>query len=46
MTKEEILKLFDPYLKQMNPNYAKNLIDYELLKILLPNQLFQPIIRS
>ena len=32
LTKEEMLKKFDPYLKKINPNYAKNLIDYQLFK--------------
>lgn len=32
ITKEEMLKLFDPYLKKINPNYSKALIDYELFK--------------
>lgn len=38
--KEELLKLFDPYLKKINPQYKKNLIDYELFK----NPYAQPII--
>lgn len=32
MSKEDILKLFDPYLRKINKNYKKNLIDYELFK--------------
>ena len=32
MTKEQKLHLFDPFLKQINPDYEKNLIDYELFK--------------
>lgn len=28
MTKEELLKLYDPYLKKINPNYKKNIINY------------------
>jgi protoporphyrinogen oxidase len=32
MTKEELLKLFDPYLRKINPNYYKNIIDYEIFK--------------
>lgn len=32
MTKEEKLKLFDPFLKKINPDYKKNLIGYELFK--------------
>ena len=33
MDKEQTLKLFDPYLKQIHPDYAKNLVDYELFKV-------------
>ena len=33
MEKEEVLKLFDPFLKKINANYKKNLIDYELFKV-------------
>ncbi len=33
MGKEETLKLFDPYLKKVNPDYEKNLIGYELFKV-------------
>lgn len=40
MTKEEILKLFDPYLKRVNPNYAKSLIGSEFFK----NPFAQPVI--
>lgn len=32
MNKDEVLKLFDPYLKKINPEYRKNLISYELFK--------------
>jgi protoporphyrinogen oxidase len=32
MTKEEKLKLFDPFLKKLNPDYRKNLIGYEHFK--------------
>ena len=32
MSKEEMLKFFDPYLKRINANYAKNIIGYELFK--------------
>ncbi len=32
MDKDEVLKLFDPFLKKINPNYRKNLIGYELFK--------------
>ncbi len=32
MTKEEMLKKFDSYLKKINPGYAKNIIAYELFK--------------
>lgn len=32
ITKEEMLKLFDPYLKKINPNYHKTIIGYELFK--------------
>src|ERR1700722_4543137 len=32
MTKEQKLHLFAPFLKQINPDYEKNLIDYELFK--------------
>lgn len=32
MTKEEMLKKFDPYLKRINPNYYKNIIGFELFK--------------
>lgn len=30
MTKEELLKLYDPWLKKINPDYKENLIDYKL----------------
>lgn len=33
MSKEETLKLFDPFLKKINPNYKENIIDYELFKV-------------
>jgi protoporphyrinogen oxidase len=32
MTKEEMLKKFDPYLKKINPTYEKNIIGFELFK--------------
>lgn len=32
MTKEEMLKKFDQYLKKINPNYYKNIIGYKLFK--------------
>ncbi len=32
MDKDEVLKLFDPYLKIINPDYAKNIIGYEFFK--------------
>lgn len=32
MDKKEMLKLFDPYLKKINPGYAKNIISYEFFK--------------
>jgi len=32
MTKEQMLKQFNPFLKKLNPNYAKSIIDYELFK--------------
>lgn len=32
MTKEEQLKLFDPFLEKINPDYKENLIGYELFK--------------
>jgi protoporphyrinogen oxidase len=32
MSKEEKLKLFDPFLKKINPDYKKNLIGYELFQ--------------
>jgi len=32
MTKEEMLKMFDPYLKKINPNYSENIIGYTLFK--------------
>jgi len=40
MTKEEMLKKFDPYLKKINPDYSKNIIGYELFK----SPFAQPII--
>lgn len=33
MSKEETLKLFDPFLREINPNYRKYLIGYELFKV-------------
>jgi protoporphyrinogen oxidase len=32
MTKEEMLKIFHPYLTRINPNYTKTIIGYELFK--------------
>lgn len=32
MDKEEVLALFDPFLKKINPDYRKNIIGYELFK--------------
>ena len=32
MDKDETLKLFHPFLKKINPDYKKSLIDYELFK--------------
>jgi len=32
MTKEDLLKLFDPYLRKINPEYHKNMITYEMFK--------------
>jgi protoporphyrinogen oxidase len=32
MTKDEMLKKFDPYLKKINPTYEKNIIGFELFK--------------
>lgn len=32
ISKEEMLKLFDKYLKRINPDYSKNIIGYELFK--------------
>ncbi len=32
MGKEEVLNLFDPFLKKINPEYKKHLIGYELFK--------------
>jgi len=40
LTKEEMLKKFNPYLKKINPNYFKNIIDYKLFKV----SFAQPII--
>jgi protoporphyrinogen oxidase len=40
MTKEEILKLFDPYLKKINHDYYKNILGFELFK----DPFAQPII--
>lgn len=31
-SKEELLSLYDPYLKKINPVYKKNLIDYKIFK--------------
>jgi len=40
MTKEEMLKKFDPYLRKINSDYLNNIIDYNLFK----NAFAQPII--
>jgi protoporphyrinogen oxidase len=40
MTKKEILNHFDPYLKKINPDYKKNIIDFEFFK----DYFAQPII--
>ena len=40
MTKEEMLKKFDPYLKKINSNYLESIIGYELFK----SPFAQPII--
>lgn len=32
MNKEEVLKLFDPFLKKLNPNYRSSIVGYELFK--------------
>jgi protoporphyrinogen oxidase len=40
MTKEEILKLFDPYLKKINHDYSKNILGFEFFK----DPFAQPII--
>lgn len=32
MSKEQMLKRFDPYLKKINPDYYKNIIGYQLFK--------------
>jgi len=40
MSREEMLKMFDPYLKKINPDYAKTIIDYKLFK----NPFAQPIV--
>lgn len=31
-TKKELLKIYDPYLRKINPDYAENLIAYEVFK--------------
>lgn len=33
MNKEETLRLFDPFLKKINKDYRKNLIDFEFFKV-------------
>ncbi|MBI2621140.1 MAG: NAD(P)/FAD-dependent oxidoreductase [Candidatus Levybacteria bacterium] len=33
LEKEEVLKLLDPFLQKINPNYRKSLIDYALFKV-------------
>jgi hypothetical protein len=35
-----MLEMFDPYLRKINPNYAKTIIDYKLFK----NPFAQPIV--
>lgn len=40
MTAKDLLKIFDPYLKKINPNYKSSLIDYHLFK----DSFAQPII--
>jgi protoporphyrinogen oxidase len=42
MTKEEMLKMFDPYLRRINPDYFKNIIGFELFK----TPFAQPIIST
>ncbi len=32
MTADELLKIYDPFLRKINPNYALNAIDYSLFK--------------
>jgi protoporphyrinogen oxidase len=32
MTKDEMLKKFDPYLRKINPEYFKNIVEYQLFK--------------
>jgi protoporphyrinogen oxidase len=32
MTKDEMLKKFDPYLRKINPEYFKNIVGYQLFK--------------
>jgi protoporphyrinogen oxidase len=32
MTADELLKLYDPWLKKINPNYKSSIIDYKLFK--------------
>jgi protoporphyrinogen oxidase len=40
MDREEVLKLYDPFLRKLNPEYRKALIDYQLFK----SPFAQPII--
>jgi protoporphyrinogen oxidase len=40
LTKEEMLKKFDPYLRKINPEYFKNILGYQLFK----TSFAQPII--
>lgn len=40
MDKKELLKAYDPYLRKINPNYNKSLIDFEVFK----SPFAQPII--
>jgi protoporphyrinogen oxidase len=42
MNKDDVLKLFDPYLKKINPDYKNNLIGFELFK----DPFAQPVIST
>jgi len=33
LSKESLLKKFDPYLRKINPNYSSDVIDYKLFKV-------------